>query len=186
LRTVHQDDWDLIITHSLVFLLYILWGLGIYNLMMATKRAETCSCCYLVHKHLANKHLVVFWLSPTSCFMFTHTMGMSHLNATNTISCLTRGQYCTNNEYEKRGMYILYCHTCGLAYIGHMAWDLSTWYKEHYWCIKTNNSPSAYALYILKNRHEYGTLPMIMKLIKKVKASMREQVHAYAKQKAKL
>jgi hypothetical protein len=50
-----------------------------------------------------------------------------------------------------------------------MAWDLmSTWYKEHYWCIKTNKSCSAYVLHVLKNRHEYDTLPMTMKLIKKV------------------
>jgi hypothetical protein len=67
-----------------------------------------------------------------------------------------------------------------------MAWDLNTQYKEHYWCIKTNNSCSAYALHILKNGHEYCTLPMTMELIKKINASMTDQVHAYAKQQEKL
>ena len=108
------------------------------------------------------------------------------IKPTNTILCLKGGQYYTNNEFEKSGIYILPCHTCGLAYIGHMKWDLSTQYKEHYWCIKANKSHSAYALHTLKNRHEYGTLPMTMKLINEVNPSMRDQVHAYAKQQAKL
>ena len=69
--------------------------------------------------------------------------------------------------------------------LGHMAWDLSTRYIENYWFIKTNNSHSAYALHILKNGHEYYTLPMTMKLIKKMNVSMTDQVHAYAKQQEK-
>jgi len=39
------------------------------------------------------------------------------IKPTNTISCLTRGQYYTNNEFEKSGIYILSCHTCGWPYI---------------------------------------------------------------------
>jgi hypothetical protein len=113
--------------------------------------------------------------------IFRNTPIQMAIKPTNTISCLTRGQYYTNDEFEKSGIYILSYHTCRLTYIGHMVWDMSTRYKEHYWCIKTNNSRFAYALLILKNRHEYGILPMTIKLVKKVNASMRDQVHAYAK-----
>lgn len=107
------------------------------------------------------------------------------IKPTNTISCLTRGQYYTNNKFE-RVEYIYYLviladdHT-----LGHMAWDLSTRYIENYWFIKTNNSHSAYALHILKNGHEYYTLPMTMKLMKKMNVYMTDQVHAYAKQQEK-
>ena len=83
-------------------------------------------------------------------------------------------------------IYIISYGTCRLAYIGHKAWSMSTQYKECYWYIKTNNPHSAYALHILKNRHEYGTLPMNMKLIKKVNTSMRDQVHTYAEKQANL
>lgn len=46
-----------------------------------------------------------------------------------------------------------------------MGRDLRTQYKEYCGNIKTNNPRSAYTLHILNNRHEYGNLPMNMKLI---------------------
>ena len=140
--------------------------------------------------HITPKHAEIHLKNNNTCNIktniFRDTPLQMAIKPTNTILCLKGGQYYTNNEFEKSGIYILSCHTCGLAYIGHMKWDLSTQYKEHYWCIKANNSHSAYALHTLKNRHEYGTLPMTKKLIKTVNASMRDQVHIYAKQQAKL
>ena len=101
---------------------------------------------------------------------------------TNSISYLTRGWYYIDNEFEKSGIHKLSCNTCGFAYIGHTVRDMSTRYKEHYWCIETNNPRSASVLHILKNWHENGILTMTMKLVKKV----TDQVHTYAIQQANL
>ena len=44
-----------------------------------------------------------------------------------------RGQYYTDNKFEKSGIYIyINLRTCRLAYKGHKAWDISTQYKESY------------------------------------------------------
>jgi hypothetical protein len=53
--------------------------------------------------------------------IFRNTTTQMAIKPTNTISCLTRGQYYTNNKFGKSGIYILSCHTYRLAYIGHMA-----------------------------------------------------------------
>jgi hypothetical protein len=63
------------------------------------------------------------------------------------------------------GIYKLKSNRCNNAYIGQSERSITTRHKEHICCIK-NNPASAYALHMLKNRHEYGTAEKTMKLLK--------------------
>ena len=63
---------------------------------------------------------------------------------------------------------VLVCNTCKLSYIGQTNCILQQRYKEHTRYIKYNDPQSAYALHTPNNRHEYGTLTDMMKLIRHV------------------
>ena len=65
-------------------------------------------------------------------------------------------------EHERSGIYRLTCNTCNLRYIGQTNRNLQQRYKEH------NDPQSAYAVHILNNRHEYGTLTDTMKLLQHI------------------
>ena len=68
--------------------------------------------------------------------------------------------------YENSGIYSLSCNTCNLQYIGQTGRNLKARYSEHCRYIKTNDPKSAYALYVLNNRHEYGPIETTMSLIR--------------------
>ena len=63
------------------------------------------------------------------------------------------------------GIYEIQCNTCGKNYVGQSGRPITIRHKEHIRYIKTNNPASAYATYILNNRHEYGTANDTLKLI---------------------
>jgi predicted GIY-YIG superfamily endonuclease len=67
------------------------------------------------------------------------------------------------------GIYTLACKTCKHTYVGQTSRDLKQRYQEHIRYIKSNNPQSAFALHILNNRHEYGTINEIMSLLKAIK-----------------
>ena len=92
-------------------------------------------------------------------FYITDVFFVSLLQTTNTIQQLT--QYTSHQnttEQEKSGIYKLTCNTCKLSYIGQTNCSLQQRYKEHIRYIKYNDPQSAYALHILNNRHQYGTI----------------------------
>jgi hypothetical protein len=64
------------------------------------------------------------------------------------------------------GVYKLTCKTCQHSYVGQTSRNLKQRYQEHIRYIKNNNPQSAYAQHILNNRHEYGKIDEIMKLVK--------------------
>jgi len=70
--------------------------------------------------------------------------------------------------HNKWGIYQLTCNACNLSYVGQTSRSLSIRYKEHIRYIRSNNPQSAYALYILQNRHEYGPVNNTMTLIKHI------------------
>jgi hypothetical protein len=53
--------------------------------------------------------------------------------------------------------------------VGQTSRDLKQRYQEYMRYFKNNNPQSAFALRILNNRHEYGTIDEIMTLLKTVK-----------------
>jgi len=60
-----------------------------------------------------------------------------------------------------------------MAYIGQTSRNLTLRYREHIRYIKNNDPQSAYALHILQNIHEYGSLEDTMSLLKPIhKTSM--------------
>jgi len=63
------------------------------------------------------------------------------------------------------GIYEIKCNTCSKNYVGQSGRPITIRHKEHITYIKTNNPASAYATYILNNRHEYGTANDTLKLI---------------------
>ena len=54
------------------------------------------------------------------------------------------------------------------VYIGQTDSNIAIRYNEHKRYIKSNNPQSAYAENILNNRHEYGNLQTIMRLLKPI------------------
>ena len=75
--------------------------------------------------------------------------------------------------YENSGIYSLKCNTCNLQYVGQTGRNLKARYLEHCRYIKSNDPKSAYALHILNNKHEYGTIYSTMTLIKTCKKGWR-------------
>ena len=58
------------------------------------------------------------------------------------------------------------CKTCNNVYVGQSGRSINIKHKDHIRYIRTNNPLSAYALYILQNKHEYGKITDTLKLLK--------------------
>jgi len=83
---------------------------------------------------------------------------------TNTIfKQLTKGK---NEQTTPSGIYKIKCNTCNTVYMGQTGRGINTRYKEHIRYIKSNNPQSAYAIHILRNRHEYGPENETLQLIR--------------------
>jgi hypothetical protein len=74
----------------------------------------------------------------------------------------------TTPENDKSGIYKITCNTCHKSYIVQTKRSLKLCYKQHIRYIKNNNPQSAYAVHILKNRHEYGPMHNTMELLKQI------------------
>jgi len=55
-----------------------------------------------------------------------------------------------------------------MSYTGQTSRDLTQRYCEHIRYIRNNNPQSAYAQYIVRNQHEYGTITVTMTLLKPI------------------
>ena len=66
---------------------------------------------------------------------------------------------------DSSGIYRLQCKTCDKSYVGQIGRSIAIRYLEHIQYIRTNIPVSAYALYILNNRHEYGSLEHTIQLL---------------------
>ena len=86
---------------------------------------------------------------------------------TNTIQQLMKQKLTSNSQQiGKSGIYRLTCNPCQMAYVGKTSASLRQRYQEHIRYIKFNNPQSAYAQYILNNRHKYGLIDKHMFLLK--------------------
>jgi hypothetical protein len=85
-----------------------------------------------------------------------------HFRTTNTIYQQLSDK--PGNIYSS-GIYELKCNTCNKAYMGQSGRSITIRHKEHIRYIRTNNPTSAYAMHILNNRHEYGTVDETLKLL---------------------
>jgi hypothetical protein len=102
--------------------------------------------------------------------LFKHTDLKITFKNKNNILQLTKPR--NNNKtqnYKLSGICTLTCKTCKRTYIGQTSRDLKQRYQEHIRYVKSNNPQSAFALHILNNRHEYGTINEIMTLLKAIK-----------------
>ena len=75
------------------------------------------------------------------------------------------------NNKNPSGIYKLKCNTCNKAYVGQSGRSIDIRHKEHIRYIRTNNPQSAYAMYILQNRQEYGTAEDTLQLLKSCRKS---------------
>jgi len=72
------------------------------------------------------------------------------------------------DEYTDCGIFDLTCTTLKLCYIGQTTQNLKQRYREHITYIKHNKPHLAYALHVLNNAHEYGSINNMMSLLKQV------------------
>jgi hypothetical protein len=85
--------------------------------------------------------------------------------ATNTLWKILSSNNKHINKYSTSGTYILKCSTCNHFYIGQKSRDLKTRFKEEHRYIRTNNPKSSYAIHILNNNHQYGSVEETLQLI---------------------
>ena len=89
--------------------------------------------------------------------------------STNTLQQLTKPKiHDTTQDHDKSGIYKLTFKTCNGEYIGQTSRNLTLRYREHIRYIKNNDPQSAYALHIMQNIHEYGSLKYTMSLLKPI------------------
>jgi len=76
-------------------------------------------------------------------------------------------QQLTEKQSQKipSGIYKLKCNTCNNVYIGQSGRPITVRHKELVRYVQTNNLQSVY-IYILNNRHEYGTAAETLELLK--------------------
>ena len=102
--------------------------------------------------------------------LFKHTDFNIAFRATNTLQQqLSEKQNNTNPS----GIYTLKCNTCNKSYVGQSGRSIGIRHKENIKYIRTNNPQSAYAMHILQNRHEYGTIQNTLQLLKTCRKSTR-------------
>jgi hypothetical protein len=70
--------------------------------------------------------------------------------------------------YNRSSVYSLKCNTCNLKYIGQTSRSLKIRYQKHIRFVRNNDPRSAYAVHILQNHHEYGSMDYTMHLMKPV------------------
>ena len=63
------------------------------------------------------------------------------------------------------GIYKTACNTCNNIYVGQSGRTINIRHKDHVRYIRTNKPSPAYALHILQNRHEYGTIADTLQLL---------------------
>jgi hypothetical protein len=66
---------------------------------------------------------------------------------------------------QTSGIYRLQCKTCNKSYVGQSGRSTAIRYREHIRYIRTNIPVSVYALHIINNRHEYGSLEHTTQLL---------------------
>jgi len=97
-----------------------------------------------------NKWITFTYFSPLVSRvtnLFKQTRLKIAFRATNTIQ-LTAKQ----TQDDPSGIYKLKCNTCNKVYVGQSSRTIGVRFKEHTRYIRSNNSISAYATHILKNR----------------------------------
>ncbi|GFG30599.1 hypothetical protein Cfor_10511 [Coptotermes formosanus] len=70
------------------------------------------------------------------------------------------------DKYKHSGIYELKFNTYARVYVGQSGREIKIRCQEHHTYIKQNNAKSAYALHVLNNQHEYGTMTDNMRLLK--------------------
>ena len=76
----------------------------------------------------------------------------------NILQHLTKLKTGNQTPEHKNGIHKLTCNTCRMSYIGQICRSLKLRVGENAQYIKHNEPQSAYALHVLKNKHEYGPI----------------------------
>jgi hypothetical protein len=157
-----KQEWNkiFIMAHNNGFPAHLIHGM-MKKLM--TEKEGTTQTNLLQH----NKKWVTFTFhSPSICKianLFKRTNLKTAFRPTNTIYQQLSNK--TNNP-KPTGIYQLKCSTCNQAYVGQSGRPIITRHREHLRCIRNNNPTSAYAMYILDNRHEFGPAEETLDLLK--------------------
>ena len=99
--------------------------------------------------------------------LFKHTdVGISFQN-TNTFQQLTKTKIINNTqEQDKSRIHQLTCNTCKMSHIGQTIRSRKHRSQEHKRYIKHKDPKSAFALHIINNKNEYGSINDTMTLAK--------------------
>jgi hypothetical protein len=131
-----------------------------------------------IHQHnkLTKKRIIFEYHSPI-IKKITNIFKNTNLHITcrvrNTTQRLLKTYNTNQSIYTYSGIYSLRCNSCNKEYVGQTGSNMRQRYSEHHRYIKTNDPKSAYALHILNNKHEYGTIQSTMKLLKICKKGWR-------------
>jgi len=157
-----QQEWDTICTIAMNngFPLWI-----IYNLK--NKRIKTLKAKNIPTQTQRKNWITLMYHSPLIhkvINLFKSTELNIAFRTCNTIYNQLHNRSPQTNT-DSSGIYRLQCKTCDKSYVGQIGRSIAIRYLEHIQYIRTNIPVSAYALYILNNRHEYGSLEHTIQLL---------------------
>ena len=164
-----QEEWKTILTiaKNNGYLLNIIKKLKIK--LIAKKQNQQLPTTLLHHK----KWITFTYFSPI-IRRITNLLKHSNLKIAYRITS-TIQQQLTEKPTNKNpsGIYKLKCNTCDNVYVGQSVRSVNVRHKEHVRYIRTNIPLSAYALHVLQNRHEYGTIEDTLQLLKTCRKGTR-------------
>jgi hypothetical protein len=120
-----------------------------------------------------NKTWASFTYHSSNVRKITNLFRQTNVNITfrsaNTIRQYTRPNTAVKiHDYNSSGVYKLTCMSCNKSYIGQTSRNLAQRYREHIRYIRNNDPQFAYAMHILQNTHEYGTITDTMTLLRPI------------------
>jgi hypothetical protein len=83
------------------------------------------------------------------------------------------------DKHNRGGIYRMKCMDCPLKYVGQTGRTFNTRYKEYIHDVRSNNSNTGYANYILNTGHTYGTITDTMEIMKTERKGRLEIYHIY-------
>ena len=127
--------------------------------------AKKCPQCPSTIPH--NKKWVTFTYFSPMVRRITNLFKQSNLNiALRTTNTLQQQLSERRTNTNPSGINKLKCKMCNDVYVRQSGRSINVRHKEHTRYVRTNNPLSAYALHILQNRHEYGTMADTLQLLK--------------------
>jgi len=158
-----KREWNkrVIMTQNNGFLVYL-----IHRLRNKLEAKKDCTTPTHTKQHCNRKWVNFMYRSPSIhkvTNLFKHTNLKIAFRPTNTVYWQLSQK---PEDPNPSGIYQPKFNTYNNAYIGQSGKLITVWQREHLHYIRNNNPTSAYAMHILDNRHEFGSVDETLRLLR--------------------